>query len=322
MQQVNGAPYLKVECPGVHLENIRLADAVAIDTNYAVSGYELLSDTTYTGLDLPAHRALLPNSYPGVAIGQAWFPTGLDMKARGLSRVAYLSGTTTKGNNLGKLAQAVSAGATTLTVAFAGKTYPNVTVTMVGTTGGTMALGTYHYRHAARNRLGGPVLAGADQTVTLSGANNAVGINIDGLYDSVTGIAVEGITIYRGPVGGASGNYTTRYDVVPTGELTAWGGTGTGNNKRFPLRDYGTTVQPVGNYFAQGYTFPVAAQSGSFTPADESGWEPDTNYAVFVQTSWHTTWRATAQRRDGFDLEFGVPCPTGGGTINWMIARF
>jgi hypothetical protein len=328
---VQGVPFVTTQQIGVHMENIRVSDTITLDQTYPVSGFQVLPDTTYSGLDLAPHRTLLPNSYAGILTGQTFYPAGLDMKARGLNRVAYLSGGTTKGNNLGRFQLPISPAASSLTVVFPSKTYPNVSnISLSSTTGGTLLPSTtYNYRFAARNRFGGPVVATANQGTTTAAGGNAVNLSIDGIYDTVTGIQIDGVTVYRGTV---SGTYTFRYDLIPTGEMWAMGGGGSGNNKRIALTDTGTTLAFPGggnNSFYQGYTLPVTGVAGTWTTAaganaitDETGWEPDTNYAVFVETSWQTTWRVSARRRDGFDLEFGVPVPAGTHTVSYMIARF
>jgi len=313
--------YINVLSSRTHLENITVESAgTSINTTYTLGGIGLMPDTTFTNVNLTLHRTQLANSYPGIAT-QAWFPGGLDARNEPLSRVRALSGGSTKGNNLGRLAQSVAAASTTATVTFPSRTYQNFSLfTLASSTGGTLTpAATYFYRIAGRSRRGGPIVAMTEKSVTLTAiTGNATLITCTTPYSTGSGIAIEGVTIYRGIV---AGTYNTRFDVVPTADLAGWGTSGANNTVQF--KDLGTTVAVAGgNNFYQGYTFPYSTASGSLVPADETGFEPDTSYAVFIEPSWQTTWRISTKRTNGFDLEFGVACPTGGGTVNWMIARF
>lgn len=318
--------YIEVNCAGVHLENITAdSTGATLDTTSSLSGIGLAPDTTYTNVNLALHRAALPNSWKGIATGKTWFPAGLDLRNESLSRVRSLSGGTTKGNNLGQLAQNVSAAQGTATVVFPAKTYQNITLfTLAATTGGTLTPNaTYYYRVAGRPRRGGPLVALAEKSVPMGATGTATMISASATYSVGSGFYVDGLTIYRSAPN-TPGVYNTRFDIVPTADLNGWGNMGTGQ-LIVPVKDLGTTVDkgtPTVNFFFHGYSFPYSTSAGALVPADETGFEPDTLYAVFLEPSWQTTWKITAKRTNGFDIEFGIPVPTGGGTFSWMIARF
>ncbi len=83
----------------------------------------------------------------------------------------------------------------------------------------------------------------------------------------------------------------------------------------------GTTIAALTGQRYYGYPLPVTGTAGAVVPVDESGFEPDTSYTIFLETSWQTTWRISAKRTNGFDIEFGVACPVGGGTVSWFLVR-
>jgi hypothetical protein len=48
--------------------------------------------------------------------------------------------------------------------------------------------------------------------------------------------------------------------------------------------------------------------------------EPDTNYAVVVETNWGTTHFITAKLKTGFTVNFGTAAPASA-TMSWMVIR-
>ncbi len=47
--------------------------------------------------------------------------------------------------------------------------------------------------------------------------------------------------------------------------------------------------------------------------------QADTLYQVILEVSWQTTWVASAKTTTGLTITFGVPVPTGGGTVYWRV---
>lgn len=169
-------------------------------------------------------------------------------------------------------------------------------------TGGSVVPGTYYYRVAGRTPEGGPLAGLAEQSVVVGSTQNQVTVALTGLgYDQSVDKVVTGWTVWRGT--SAGGPYTRRYDVIspPFGLDTS-------------LVDHGTDFG--GN---------IAPQTGSWTASDvnanQSGYEPDTSYGVFVVPSWSTTVAITAKRTNGFDIAFGTAAPGGGGTVDWFLCR-
>jgi hypothetical protein len=278
-----------------------------------------LTNSFVTNFDPGFLRSALGNTYKGVAITKAWFPRGLDMRSDGIFNTRGLSGSTTRANNLRAINATVASGAGTHTVTFPAKTYQNpATFALTNRTGsGTLTAAKYYYRVAGRNIEGGPLVPLAEKNVTLAGANNEVLLQLTGLYSLASDFQIAGFTVYRGiSVGGP---YTSRYDVVPSADFYALGHTV--NVDTVYLVDLGTTLADSGsNNRAHGYAFPYAASTGTFTPVDETGYEPNATYAVFVETTWATTVRVTAKRTNGFDLQFGTAAGATD-TLSWMIVR-
>src|SRR5690606_22330188 len=106
------------------------------------------------------------------------------------------------------------------------------------------------------------------------------------------------------------------YDIVPT---TEWPSLSLGGG----FVDTGTTATftSVADR-SWGYPASTTATTGSFTPVDESGYEPDTNYDVFVSPSWATTWHVTAKATSGFTINFGTAASSGAETVAWMLVGF
>ncbi|HEY6141273.1 MAG TPA: hypothetical protein VI670_26250 [Thermoanaerobaculia bacterium] len=49
--------------------------------------------------------------------------------------------------------------------------------------------------------------------------------------------------------------------------------------------------------------------------------EGDTEYTVFTTCSWQTTTVIANKKTTFFDVQFGTPAPTGGGTLDWFLVR-
>ncbi len=169
-------------------------------------------------------------------------------------------------------------------------------------TGGSVAPATYYYRVGGRTPEGGPLAGLTERSVVVGATQNQVTISLGGLgYDQTVDKVVMGWTVWRGTVAG--GPYTRRYDVIspPFGLDTS-------------LIDHGTDLG--GN---------IPPQDGSWAAAevnsDQTGFEQDTSYGVFVVPSWATTVAITAKRTNGFDIAFGTAAPGGGGTVDWFLVR-
>jgi len=156
----------------------------------------------------------------------------------------------------------------------------------------------------------------AQMTRTTGVAETAIQINVKNWMDLTNDLIIEGFTLLRGTVSG--GPYTTRYDVIPVDQLPSVPGA----SLLFP--DQGSTLAV--NVAAEpdtvfGYASSYAASTGSWTAAlNETGWEPDTNYDVFLSPSWVTAWRVTAKTTAGFTMEFGTPAPAGA-TCSYKVER-
>jgi hypothetical protein len=277
-------------------------------------------DAVIEGMDFGPYRPWVGNSYPAPLYQNIWFGSqGLDMKDASLKKLLGLSGTSVRPNNLGQRAVSVTEAATTKTVAFPTKTYGQLNsgwmLTGVDDAAGTLTSSTtYYYRIAARPFDGGPGAALSEKSVALTAAQEAVDINTLGWADVANDFHIVGLTVWRGTTAG--GPYTQRYDVIPSTRYPAI------RSDSAKFRDYGSSLDYIYTDASKehGYDGPWAVQAGSFTPANETGYEPDTNYSVFVSASWNTTWKVTAKRTDGFDLEFGTAAPVGA-TIDYWIVR-
>jgi hypothetical protein len=410
-----------------------------------IGPFSLMSDSRFSALDPGPHLTTYPKTYKGLAHSSVWVPGGFDHLDDPVIGVRALSGGTVKGNNLRGLAQAITAGSTTATVAFPVRSYPNTTgislvgsgpeqsrilmdlshgvppfhgtwtltyngqstpafydstdsgfppvqsttaaqlqtalraiptvdptVTVAGTSiftgtgltitwpaalgnvphtllsmantmvdnrgwgdemvsgahlnlttpvqGGSLAAGTYFYRAASIDLYGGPTVPATEVSAALSGSQNAMSILVGGWNSAANQRQTAGFTLYRGT---ASGTYTSRFDFRPNVPLYQMA------NSSVQFFDLGSTLAFVAeSYISLGYPPSTAVTAGTWTVAvggnqlkDETGWEPDTNYAVFVVPSWPTTVSITAKRTNGFDIGFGVACPVGGGTFDWLLVR-
>lgn len=52
-----------------------------------------------------------------------------------------------------------------------------------------------------------------------------------------------------------------------------------------------------------------------------SGAQSNTTYMLIIETTWQTTWIPSSKTVNGLTISFGVPAPTGGGTMYWRLAR-
>ncbi len=178
----------------------------------------------------------------------------------------------------------------------------NVRTPTQTSTGGSVVPATYYYRVGGRTPEGGPLAGLTERSVVVGATQNQVTISLGGLgYDQSVDKVVMGWTVWRGT--SAGGPYTRRYDVIspPFGLDTS-------------LIDHGTDLG--GN---------IPPQDGSWAAAevnsDQTGFEQDTSYGVFVVPSWATTVAITAKRTNGFDIAFGTAAPGGGGTVDWFLVR-
>jgi hypothetical protein len=303
----------------IFINNSSIVSEAANPISGPASGpFQIGTSTAWGIMDPGMWRIQFPSTYKGPAAG-LWFPRGLDLKNEGLLNSQFLSGSGTRGTNLRGIGVAVAGSATTKAVAFPTRSYTNPTsfsLFATTATGGTLTAATYRYRVAGRPILGGPVVALTEQAEVVSGGQNSVKVTVTGLQQGTT--YVEGFTIYRGTTAGV---YTTRFDVVPNAD---WHGLGDPTTDKHDFVDLGSTLQLNATAsLGFGYPDPISPTAGGpYTAAtDQTGYEPDTSYAVMIEPSWQTTWRVTAKRQDGFDVEFGTAAPGGGGTINWFLVR-
>jgi hypothetical protein len=324
---------------GASVSNITIGDVLAVPTGplygpFVVTGSG--TDIAFSNLDPGLYRQNWPATFKGIIPGSPlWFPRGLNMQQDGVLGVRGISGGTTRANNLNGTV-AISAGSTTGTVTFPTKTYPNFTSFSLGQstiTGGTLTAGTYRVRIASRSAVGGPVVALTEQSIALTGGNNAIRVIATGLRQGTT--YIEGATIYLSAVGGGTGIYPTRFDIVPTSDLFFLGSNGTDQHVFAVL---GTTAQALAQdttgvlgFGGGGYSDAIAvtpttefAGSPSLSGlnwlcVNETGYEAGRTYKFFATPSWPTTVSVGTKRVDGMPITFGVACPSGNGTIDWRI---
>jgi hypothetical protein len=292
----------------------RWDDTLAFASGTYVGPLRLDSGSYYSLLDVaPYHRAL-PNSVKGHTAADLWFPGGLDMREDPLNRVRGIGDGTVKRNNLrGRVTPANSA--TSAAVSFPSRSVPAPAFTLLAGTGGSLTPSTtYYYRVAQRDRYGGPGTAATQASVTLNGSQTAVTVKITNTADTTNDWWQYGFTIWRGTTSG--GPYTHRYDIVPT---TDWPSLALGGG----FVDTGTSATFAATADRSwGYPASTSATTGSFTPSDESGWEPDTNYDVFITPSWATTCHVTSRSASGFTINFGTSAPSGSETVSWFLVGF
>jgi hypothetical protein len=181
---------------------------------------------------------------------------------------------------------------------------------------GVLSTTTYYYRVAGRSVSGGPAAALAEKNVTLSGAEDSVRISVSGLDQAP--VWIEGVTIYRGT---AAGVYDTRYDVIPNAD---WHGLGKGSaSTTFQFLDLGTTLEVESETYV-GYpaSFAVTA-GGPFTAGtDQTGYEADTSYDVWVTTSFDNGgfW-ITSKAVSGFTVNWKTATVDTNQTLSWLVVR-
>lgn len=265
-------------------------------------------------------RRQLPNSFKGVVLSSdPWFPGGLDLRNDPAVRVRGIGSGTAKRNNLRGRATP-SNGAEDVTVAFPTRTWANTTsgqsVTAQNHASGAMAEATYYYRIASRDRYGGPVVPNTQLSVAVAAPNDSVRIRPGLTADLTNDIAHTHFTVYRGTASG--GPYTHRVEITPTSNFP-----GIAYNTNVNWSDIGTTlVIPAADDDQWGYATSYTWTAGTYTPADETGYEPDTNYDVWVSTSWETTTAVTSKTTAGFTVTFGTAAPTGAETVSWLLVGF
>lgn len=220
------------------------------------------------------------------------------------------------GNNFVMPEETIGASTTSLAVTFPGVDMPlsdPQNLYAVDHASGALTDDTYYYRVGARTWNRGPSQWDAERNATVANPTTdavLVIMNDIGRRDQLsTGVYASGVTILRGTTSG--GPYTTRYDVFPLAtfpEVTTVG-----------LNDVGSSVIPnSGNQYLN-----AAAQSGSWTAVDESGYEPDTNYTVQC-AGWdfdHGGWWITSKTRSGFTINWANTAPGGGGVVTPIILR-
>lgn len=277
------------------------------------------------------HRQRLPNTYRGAATDGLWFPWGMDA-VEGVTAALGVSGTSTPAVNLRGIAQAVTESATDIDIFFPSKgfagTFGSVgSISSGTTTGGTLVpTTTYYYSYCARPhwRRSHKAAMATTRSATISAEHNSVtNIGVTDWQDLTNGYHLAGLTVYRGTTG-ASGPWDTRFDVVPD---TPWYSLRSDFTVFTDLGD--TLVWPSAPASDRNWGYPnmtslgvaATAQSGEWaTIVDETGWEPDTSYAIQVTPSWGTTVWVTAKAKGGFTINFGTAAPADA-TVDWFLVR-
>lgn len=310
--------------PGILVSGFQMLGVDTVFTGVNTNSGTAVPDGPYLGMDVSRWVDWFPNQIKArTAYSDVWVPNGLDHHDAPVYRVKGLSGSAVKNVNLRGLDVPITLGATTTTVTFPTRSAtvraPTVSYA-VGTLTG-MTAGTYYYRSGPRSSYTGPAAWSPEVAVTLPG-NTCVNITLKNILtaDLTTSQDLfEGFSFVRGPTGGP---YTYRCDVTladpPWANAISTGSTATGpvfdqNLVGTALWAAGDVNNPVPNAFR------AVGQAGSFTCVDESGWEPDTNYAIQVTPSWDTSVAVTAKRRNGFDLAFSA-APSGA-TLDWLLIR-
>jgi hypothetical protein len=319
----NGGPFQMTRSKTVRNDNTLQPNLLQ---NFIHDGHASASN-----LDPGPWKLRYPKTWKGTIVGtDPHFPTGLNMLDETILNVKGISSTTVRPNNLRVGPIAVSAGATTLTVPFPTQSYSNfttLTASAANIAGGSLPAGTYFYAVSSRTASSGPAAVPLSTSVTVAAPNNAVTLTMGSFLGTDT--YIEGVTVYRGT---ASGIYTVRYDVFPVssvwtiatdgtgkGTLTDYSSTnlinGFGPGSGFP--DWGISATPTTNY-----TGTTAWDGAKWIPSvNQTGWEPDPNYDVQVETSWATSVGVTGHLPSGPSLVFGTACPGGGGTVTLKIGR-
>lgn len=259
------------------------------------------------------------NTYKSpIAVGEMWMPGGWNHYDDPVYGVRSIGAGTTKRNNLRGRVQPTN-GATSVVVTFPTRTVGTLTsftaATTAATSGTLSTATTYYYRIAPRGITAGPGTFVAEQSAA-TGANTAVLLTVTPMWSSSDDRLIAGLTILRGT---SAGTYNTRFDIVP--DTRFWGA---GNS--LVVYDKGATVElrdlSADPDRVHGYAASYAAQSGSYTATNQTGYEPDINYDIFCTASWHTTIIPTDRRTDGFTLGFSDAAPTGSEGVAWFIVGF
>jgi hypothetical protein len=192
------------------------------------------------------------------------------------------------------------------------------------TTGGFLTSGQYYvYRVGGRTYEGmpisGPGASMAAQVRLLTAGTNSITVTFGTpLYSTTTDLKVMGTTVWRaGPFvsnpGTYTGTYTRRVDLPGTTDFNHPAG-GVDRETSFSGIPWTTLAVPA---------------TTAELDQNQSGWEPDNNYAVIVTPSWPTPVAVTKtdtslfqHHGSGFTVTFGVPAPaTTGGTFDWIVVR-
>jgi hypothetical protein len=311
---------LSVVMPRVSVQNVSMMskdDSPIEAGRIRIVPFELASDTVYSGLDPGFWRTQFDSTYKGIA-SKPWFPRGLDLLEDPVIQARSLSGGTTRGNNLRGIGVTLGNGVSTKAVTFStrSQTNPSSFTLSAREDDGSLSTTTYYYRVAGRSVSGGPAIALAEKNVTLSGAQDSVRVSVVGLGQEP--VWIEGVTIYRGT---SAGVYDTRYDIIPNADFH---GLGLGSaSTTFQFLDLGTTVELESeNYVGYPASFEVTA-GGPFTAGtDQTGYETDTSYDVWVTTSFDNGgfW-ITSKAVSGFTVNWTTATADADQTLSWLVVR-
>lgn len=268
----------------------------------------------FANLHLGEFNRQLPNTYKGIAHSSVWIPGGFNHLDDPVYQARSLSGGAVRGNNLRGVAASVTASATSHAVAFPTRAVGTLSGTPTATgrsdAGSLVASTTYYYRVAPRGWVAGPGAYLAEFSRALSASQTSMTLEIKGFLDHTNDLLVAGFTLLRGTT--TSGPYTQRYDVVPSRALATLPPASV-----FAV-DLGTTL----TFGYEGYAASYAVATGTYTAQNESGFEPDTDYAVMVETNWATTTHVSAKTTGGFTINFGTAAPgDGSGRVSWFLVR-
>lgn len=302
---------------GYRFQNMVVSEAVQ-PTFVAASTGQIGFHTTgeWSGINWGEIRRQLPGTYKGIGHHDVWVPDGFNSHDDPIHQVRGLSGSTTRSNNLRGVAAAVSAGATSLAVTFPTRNVGSLTAASTAATNATAGsltpATTYYYRIAPRERYCGPATYLAQFQGTTGASATAMQVVIAGTLDTANGKYINAVTLLRGTTNG--GPYTHRYDIVPTGSTLA------------RLHATGVTVVDLGptcTTNAESLLGPYTASVGSWTgTVNETGYEPDTSYAVMIEANWATQTWITNKTTAGFTVNFGSAAPgDGSGRISWFLVR-
>lgn len=271
-------------------------------------------------------RRWWPNTFKGVMNQGLHFYGGFDLKGEPVISTRSLSATTTRGSNLRGIGESVTLAATSKTVTFPASSGSHPTtidsVVSLVTAGAVATLTlvpttTYHWKVAPILERGrGPsAAAAATASVTFSGSNPAR-LGLKQLLApepdaAATGYLPYGWVLYRSEDGGTS--YNVRYTITPTVDFPS-----VANTTYF--YDYGGVLATdTSNVNVTGWSN-YNSEANSGLPVDESGYEPDDDYAIAITPNWDTTVYVTSKSRSGFTVEFGTAAPASA-TFDWVLVR-